>query len=82
MWTSSYSDCGKSRIERSGIGHIVETMTRLHAQRHMGHVWNWFVHQTSPRQSGVEDTARAARMIVHMASPEKVTKNAQQPHPS
>jgi len=47
----------------------------------MGHVWNWFVHQTSPRESGVEDTARAA-MIVHICSPEKGSDSARQSHPS
>ena len=49
----------------------------------MGHVWNWFVHQTSPRESGVENTARAARMmIVHICSPEKGSDSARQSHPS
>ncbi|HWK17064.1 MAG TPA: hypothetical protein VNR66_06380 [Solirubrobacteraceae bacterium] len=57
-------------------------MTRLHAPRHMGHVWNWFVHQMSPRESGVEDTTRTARMIVHMCSREKGSDSARQSHPS
>ena len=48
----------------------------------MGHVWTWFLHQTSPRQPGVEDTARTARMIMHLAPPEKVADSAEQPHPS
>jgi len=48
----------------------------------MGHVWNWFVHQMSPRESGVEDTTRTARMIVHMCSREKGSDSARQSHPS
>jgi hypothetical protein len=47
----------------------------------VGHVWNWLVHQASPRQTGVEDKTRAARMIVHLSAPEKASDTVQQPHP-
>jgi hypothetical protein len=46
----------------------------------VSHVWSWLVHQASPRQTGVEDKTRAARMIVHLSAPEKASDTVQQPH--